>query len=1110
MQLNPKQAEAKNKIDWPLLIIAGAGSWKTATLTARVEYMIREKGINPNSIMMVTFTNKAANEMRERVAKTLWVETPRNIYARWNFPLIWTFHSIWIFMLKEVLANFLAEELNIWLKKDFVIYDETDKLSVLKSILKNRLQIDEKEFPARQIAFYISNAKNSLITAKWYEKEVDSSIKEVVHKAYSEYEKDLIRNNAIDFDDILVKTLALLKIPRILEIYQERYKYLMIDEYQDTNAPQYEIVKALATKYRNLAVVGDDYQCLTWDTKINIEWSKVKNLEEIKIWDKILSYDWSIKDKYYPVESIYKNNINDYIYTIHTSNWNKIKASSKHIFFSNPEDNFKDGSDYGVYLMYKHNVWYRIWFTRFKWLWKNWHNIYWLRKRLNWEQADKARILHTTNSGKEAKYYEQYYSFKYSIPQTVFTAKWKLTELDQEDVDRIFENIDTHKNAEKLLNDLNINKQYPQVIASASNRFKTLRVNVNFLMMWWNEKNRRFWVYRVTLHTSHKIVIDLLQLHFPDLCRKAKLWIRIDKELADYEKIFNLTKDIYNVLLKAWINTEIIERLSYTNKSYSFLPASNLQVWFWITTWNWKSWKVEKITKISKEKINTTVYDLDIAKTHNFVANNILTHNSIYSWRGADMRNIINFKKDYPEALIVKLEQNYRSTKKIIAWANAVIANNTTGMKKELWTDNDAWEHINYIEAPDDKTEASIVVNIIKEKEWDYKDNLILYRTNAQSRKLEEALMIANIPYRVIWWQKFYDRKEIKDLLAYLRVIHNNNDVVSMKRIINTPTRKIWPKSIEILDNYRENFWLSYPQIIENIDEVEELKAWAKNAINNFWTIFNSLVESSNKLVVPELIREVVKQTNYNEYLTEWLSKEEKEAKLENIDELVNVATEYNGMEPRESLATFLEEIALITDMDKWDERPDYVTLMTIHTSKWLEEKRVFLTWLEDGIFPSFRSTWEQALLEEERRLMYVAMTRAREELYISRAKERFNFWDYVRNPESRFLKEIPLEYLVNYDLWEYLKNSPSPFGSMWWSSFWKIQEHPLKHDPNAKLVKTISNNDVSQFNRWDKINHPKFGNWIITSLNWELAEIAFSWKWIKKMNIRIAPVRKL
>jgi len=741
MQLNPKQAEAKNKIEWPLLIIAWAGSWKTATLTARVEYMIREKGINPNSIMMVTFTNKAASEMRERVAKTLWVEVPRNVYSRWNFPLVWTFHSIWIFVLKDVLSRYLPEELWVWLKKDFVIYDESDKLSVLKSILKNRLNIDEKEFPARQIAFYISNAKNSLITAKWYSKEVDSSIKEVVYKAYTEYEKDLIRNNAIDFDDILVKTLAILKIPQILEEYQEKYKYLMVDEYQDTNAPQYEIVKLLASKYRNLAVVWDDYQ-------------------------------------------------------------------------------------------------------------------------------------------------------------------------------------------------------------------------------------------------------------------------------------------------------------------------------------------------------------------------------SIYSWRWADMRNIINFKKDYKEALIVKLEQNYRSTKKIIAWANAVIAKNTSWMKKELWTENDAWEHISYIEAPDDKTEASIIVSIIKEKEGKYSDNLILYRTNAQSRKLEEALMISNIPYRVIWGQKFYDRKEIKDLICYLKVIHNREDVVSMKRIINTPTRKIWARSIEIMDNYRENFWLSYPQIIENVWEVEELKAWAKNAINNFWNIFNNLVSSSNTMLVSELIREVVKQINYIEYLTEWLSREEKDAKLENIDELVNVATEYNGMEPRESLATFLEEIALITDMDKWDERPDYVTLMTIHTSKWLEEKRVFLTWLEEWIFPSFRSVWEQAALEEERRLMYVAMTRAREELYISRAKERFNFWEYVRNPESRFMKEIPADHIVDFDLSTYLKNSWTPFGSAS-SSFWKIIEHPLKSNPNQKLVKNIANNDVSQFNRWDRIVHPKFGNWIITSLNWELAEIAFTWKGVKKMNIRIAPVRK-
>ena len=743
MNLNPKQEEAKNKIEWPLLIIAWAGSWKTATLTARVEYMIRDKWINPNEIMMVTFTNKAASEMRERVAKTLWVETPRSLYSKSAFPLLWTFHWIWIFILKDILSRYLPEELWIWLKKDFVIYDESDKLSVLKWIIKNKLKLEEKEFPARQVAFYISNAKNSLITAKWYESEVDSSIKEVVFQAYLEYEKDLSLNNALDFDDILVKTLALLRIPKILNEYQEKYKYLMVDEYQDTNAPQYEIVKLLAQRYRNLAVVWDDSQ-------------------------------------------------------------------------------------------------------------------------------------------------------------------------------------------------------------------------------------------------------------------------------------------------------------------------------------------------------------------------------SIYSWRWADMTNIINFRKDYSDALIIKLEQNYRSTKKIIAWANAVIQNNISWIKKNLWTENDDGEHISYIEAPDDKTEASIITNIIKEKEWSYIDNLILYRTNAQSRKIEEALMIANIPYRVIWGQKFYDRKEIKDLLWYLRIIHNRNDLVSMKRVINTPTRKIWAKSIEILDIYKDNYWLSYPQILENIDEVEELKPWAKKAIWEFHCILHNLVKFSWKKVVSELIREIISSIKYEEYITDWLSSEEKTAKLENIDELVNVATEYNWMDPRESLAQFLEEVALITDMDKNDERPDYVTLMTIHTSKWLEEKRVFLTWLEDGIFPSFRSVNDAQALEEERRLMYVAMTRAREELYISRAKERFHFWDYVRNPESRFLKEIPIEYLINYDLWEYLSSWNSYFWTSlswntesvdFWSCTWWFTWKPK--------IKTLANNYVSKFNRWDKVNHPKFWNWIITSLTWELAEIAFSGKWTKKMNIRIAPVRK-
>ena len=742
MQANEKQLEAIQKIEWPLLIIAWAGSWKTATLTKRVENMIKNHKINPASILMVTFTNKAANEMRERVAKTLWISTPKNIYANRNFPLIWTFHSIWIFMLKEILSSSIWEE--VWeiiqVKKDFVIYDEQDKQSVLKSIIKTKLNLDEKEYPAKQISFHISNAKNSLVTAKAYEKQIDNSFKELVFQVYTEYEKELSQNNSLDFDDILIKTYSLLRIEKVLDFYQEKYKFLMVDEYQDTNLPQYEIVKLLASKYRNLAVVWDDAQ-------------------------------------------------------------------------------------------------------------------------------------------------------------------------------------------------------------------------------------------------------------------------------------------------------------------------------------------------------------------------------SIYSWRGADMRNIINFKKDYPEALVVKLEQNYRSTKNIISWANSVIKNNTTWIKKELWTANDTGEFINLIEAPDDKIEANIIASIIKQKWKPFKDDLILYRLNAQSRQIEEALIQKNIPYKVIWWLKFYERKEIKDLLAYLKIIHNQNDTISMKRIINVPPRKIWTKTIDMMDIYKNNYSLNYFQIIENIDEVEELNNWAKSAVKNFSNIYKYLFNKSIELTLPELLREIIKTVDYENYLTEGLGNEEKENKLQNIQELENLTSEYLWIEPREALWNFLEDISLLTDMDKIDDS-DFVTLMTIHTSKWLEEKRVSVTWLEENIFPSFRSLQNTTELEEERRLMYVAMTRAKEELYLSRAEERFHFWEYIRNPESRFLQEIDKNFIKYCDLSDYIdyNSSTSFFDSISSSNFNFWEESSWTSLKN--VIKKFPQNDLSKFWVWTKVSHPKFWNWIITELNWEIASIAFSWIWIKKMNIKIAPVK--
>jgi len=718
MRLNPEQEKAKNQINWPLLILAWAGSWKTATLTARVEHMINS-WVSSSSILAVTFTNKAAKEMKHRVSKVLNVEYQVSPYKNKNLPMIGTFHSIWVYILKEKIET-------IWMNKDFVIYDESDKLSVIKSIIKDEMWFDEKKYPPSSIALYISNAKNTLISAQKYERYVDNYIKEIVNKVYLSYDKKLIENNALDFDDILVKTLEILQKPENLEYYQERWKYIMIDEYQDINAPQYEIVKLLASKYRNLAVVWDDWQ-------------------------------------------------------------------------------------------------------------------------------------------------------------------------------------------------------------------------------------------------------------------------------------------------------------------------------------------------------------------------------SIYSWRWADMKNIINFKKDYPESLVIKLEQNYRSTKHIINAANEVIKNNKSSIDKTLFTDNETWEKIVYIDASTDKLEASTIAKIIKEKGSDYNQNLILYRTNFQSRAIEEALIMEAIPYKVIWWLKFYDRMEVKDILAYLKVIHNPNDVIWIKRIINVPTRKIGVTTLSKLDEYRNIFGMTYLQIFENIYKVDKLNSGAKKAVFSFYKILLSLMEASKKMEVSSLIDFIIEKIWYEEYLKNDATKEEYEARIDNLRELKNVASTYNWMEPRDSLAQLLEEVALLTDMDNKVDGSNFVTLMTIHTSKWLEYDRVFITWLEEWLFPSFRTFNEPYELEEERRLMYVAMTRAKKELYISRASQRFQYWNYITNQPSRFIKEINPNYIENYD-----------FGID------RDSINRISTESVFRVKKTLIENDVSSFDIWDRISHPKFGFGSIISLNWDLAEIKFGISGIKKMNIKIAPVKKI
>lgn len=638
-KLNPAQRAAVTTVDGPVLILAGAGSGKTRALTHRIAYLIGEKKIAPYNILAVTFTNKAAGEMKERVKKLL------GSSAR-GLPTIGTFHS--------VCARILRQEIEVLgFKRQFVIYDDSDTLSAIKKALLD-LEIDPKEFNPRAVRELISSAKNELLTPPQYEAAAAGLIQETAARVYFRYQKFMKDNNALDFDDLLMKTVELFqKFPELLEKYRRHWRYILVDEYQDTNKSQYVFVNLLAQEHKNLCVVGDDWQ-------------------------------------------------------------------------------------------------------------------------------------------------------------------------------------------------------------------------------------------------------------------------------------------------------------------------------------------------------------------------------SIYSWRGADIRNILEFEKDYPKAKVVMLEQNYRSTKNILSAAQEVIAANINKKDKNLWTQNEAGEPVRLYEAADERDEARYIIDRVREYQRQGHANramAVLYRTNAQSRVLEEALLRAAISYKIVGALKFYERKEIKDMLAYLRLVASGNDFLSFARIINEPSRGVGEKTLAKLDQLAEKHGL--PLAIEKLvaghgsavpvdGESWNLPPRAQAGLTDWQSL---LVQAKKYLVghtVSDLIDHVAITSGYKKMILD--GSEEGEARWENIQELKSVAGRHDEARGAESLEKFLEEVALVQDLDRLDEKADAVTLMTVHSAKGLEYPIVFIAGLEEGLFPHARSYSDPAALEEERRLCYVGMTRAKQLLFLTYAVSRKIFGSVQFNLPSQFLEISNLE----------------------------------------------------------------------------------------------------
>lgn len=689
--LNDRQKEAVLYGDGPLLILAGAGSGKTSVLTKRVAYLIKERNVSPSNIVAITFTNKAAKEMKERIIKEVGKE---------GYDIqISTFHSFGLRIIKE---NY--EKLGY--EKNFTIIDSDDSLTVVKKILKE-MGIDSTRFNPKFIKNQISSCKNEMVTPEKYQNLVNDELSDITYKVYKRYQDTLLRNNSLDFDDLLIKPIELFnKYKEVLENYQELFKYVFIDEYQDTNEAQYILSKMISAKYKNICVVGDDAQ-------------------------------------------------------------------------------------------------------------------------------------------------------------------------------------------------------------------------------------------------------------------------------------------------------------------------------------------------------------------------------SIYSWRGANFKNILNFEKDYKNAKVILLEQNYRSTKTILNAANSVIKNNINKKDKNLWTDNGVGEKIKYVRTNDEKDEASYVTREIRNlvnNGVSLDDIAVLYRTNAQSRTIEEGFLNSNIPYRIVGAFAFYSRKEIKDLLAYLKLIYNTKDDVSLMRIINYPKRKIGAKTIE---NLSMDAVLNGTSMFDVISSGKELE---------FKKLILEMKEKSEVLSLTETIDMVLDLSGIKSEL-ESEHTLEADIRLENLNEFKSITKTFEEESGIASLEDFLNEVSLVSDVNdqKNDDLPK-VTLMTIHAVKGLEYKYVFVIGMEENIFPHVNSCEEDGGIEEERRLCYVAITRAKEKLYLVNALRRMLYGKTSVNMPSRFINEIDKDLI----------------------------DAPEKKMINMKFNKKEAFNDDNGLKIGDNVIHDIYGPGVVVNVDKSIATIAFKGQGIKKLMKNHKSIKKV
>jgi DNA helicase II / ATP-dependent DNA helicase PcrA len=985
--LNEQQHKAVTLGRESAMVLAGAGSGKTKVLTTRIAYLIQQGMSSPGGILAVTFTNKAAKEMTTRLSSML----PINTRGMW----IGTFHGLCNRFLR-------AHYREAGLPQTFQILDSGDQQSMIKRMAK-AMNLDETKYPPKNLGWFINGNKDSGLRA--HQVDAPDPITRKMVEFFAEYDAQCTREGVVDFAELLLRTFETLgKNPALLDHYRERFRYILVDEFQDTNNLQYNWLKMMAGNNGCVFAVGDDDQCLVGGSQITMADGTRKAIERVKAGEHVMSCYGN--GRYAPalVSKTYARSKRTGLVEITTAGGHVLRSTPEHTHFAGyllgdvPQTYF-------TYLMHKRGVGYRLG-TSQVYTKGQAKPIVGYKQRSIQEHADELWIIGTHASENAARQDELLTSLRYGLPTLPFTAR-KSTRLkdkglahDAQWIASVYAALDTEGSAKRLLKDRQLSHDEPHHVPRTRN---SNRRNIGITLV--GDGRGVTSLHRISVmgnDAEGKRALEQLGLSV----RPAKTassgsnsW-RYEASFRDFGQALKIAKSIQKEL-----GGSINCRAGIHSTPLPFVKAASVRAGMAMMT---ERGQIDYVTQVRTLPTKLAkVYDLDIDGTHNFIANGIVTHNSIYGFRGAEVGNMQSFRRDFNVGEPIKLEQNYRSFGNILNAANAVIANNTERLGKNLWTDSGEGEPIRIYNAISDQEESEFIIGEIKNLHRagePLAEIALLYRSNAQSRMLEQGLIAARLKYRVYGGMRFFERQEVKHALAYLRLASNPDDDGAFLRVVNFPPRGIGARSIEMLQEASQHAQVS----LMRAARTGAIGGRAAQGLLAFSTIIDLLVNAAERVTLPELVEELIVRSTLREHYQS--EKKDGEERLANLDELVNAAAsfvqQYEGED--KPLVGFLTSASLESGENEAGAGEDAVQLMTVHSSKGLEFNNVFLSGLEEGLFPHENGLREEDGLEEERRLMYVAITRARKQLFMSYAASRMLHGQVRYGVVSRFLEEVP------------------------------------------------------------------------------------------------------